>query len=139
MHYAYENNQLLYVWMVSYGIGICRTMAAIVEQSHDDKGIIWPENIAPYKAIILLMSTKDEVQSKLANELYEKLNNEGIEVILDDRDERPGVKFNDAELIGIPYRITVGKKASDGIMEFKSRTSDEILELSIDEIINKLK
>ena len=139
LQYADENNQLQDVWMGSYGIGIGRTMAAIVEQSHDDKGIIWPENIAPYKAIILLMSTKDEVQSKLANELYDKLNNEGIEVILDDRDERPGVKFNDAELIGIPYRITVGKKASDGIMEFKSRTSDEILELSIDEIINKLK
>ena len=139
LQYADENNQLQDVWMGSYGIGIGRTMAAIVEQSHDDKGIIWPENIAPYKAIILLMSTKDEVQSKLANELYEKLNNEGIEVILDDRDERPGVKFNDAELIGIPYRITVGKKASEGIMEFKSRTSDEILELNIDEIINKLK
>lgn len=139
LQYADVNNQLQDVWMGSYGIGLGRTMAAIVEQSHDDKGIIWPENIAPYKAIILLMSTKDETQIKLANELYDKLNAEGVEVILDDRDERPGVKFNDAELIGIPYRITVGKKASEGIMEFKSRTSDEISELTIEEIINKLK
>lgn len=139
LQYADVNNQLQDVWMGSYGIGLGRTMAAIVEQSHDDKGIIWPENIAPYKAIILLMSTKDETQTKLANELYDKLNAEGVEVILDDRDERPGVKFNDAELIGIPYRITVGKKASEGIMEFKSRTSDEISELTIEEIINKLK
>ena len=71
-------------------------------------GIIWPENIAPYKYIILIMSSKDETQNKVANDLYDKLTGKGVEVILDDRDERPGVKFNDAELIGIPYRITVG-------------------------------
>ena len=139
LQYLDENNQLQDVWMGSYGIGIGRTMAAIVEQNNDEKGIIWPENIAPYKVIILIMSSKDEIQNKLANELYEKLNSLGIETILDDRDERPGVKFNDAELIGIPYRITVGKKANEGIMEFKSRKSDEILELNIEEIIDKLK
>ena len=139
LQYLDENNQLQDVWMGSYGIGIGRTMAAIVEQNNDEKGIIWPENIAPYKVIILIMSFKDEIQNKLANELYEKLNSLGIETILDDRDERPGVKFNDAELIGIPYRITVGKKANEGIMEFKSRKSDEILELNIEEIIDKLK
>ena len=139
LQYTDLNNQLQDVWMGSYGIGIGRTMAAIVEQNNDEKGIIWPDNIAPYKAIILLMSSKDEVQTKLANELYEKLNSLGIETILDDRDERPGVKFNDSELIGIPYRITVGKKANEGIMEFKSRKSDEILELDIEGIIEKLK
>ena len=139
LQYADENNKLQDVWMGSYGIGIGRTMAAIVEQNHDDKGIIWPTNIAPFKAIILLMTPKDETQTKVANDLYEKLNSLGIETILDDRDERPGVKFNDAELIGIPYRITVGKKASENIVEFKTRTSDEVLELSIDDVIEKLK
>ena len=139
LQYADENNKLQDVWMGSYGIGIGRTMAAIVEQNHDDKGIIWPTNIAPFKAIILLMTPKDETQCKVANDLYDKLNSLGIETILDDRDERPGVKFNDAELIGIPYRITVGKKASENIVEYKTRTSDEVLELNIDDVIEKLK
>ena len=139
LQYADEENKLQDVWMGSYGIGLGRTMAAIVEQSHDDKGIIWPENIAPYKAIILIMSTKDETQCKIANDLYDKLNELGIECILDDRDERPGVKFNDSELIGIPYRITVGKKAGEGILEFKKRDAESPEELSIEEVINRLK
>ena len=139
LQYADENNKLQDVWMGSYGIGIGRTMAAIVEQNHDDKGIIWPENVAPYKVIILVMSTKDEVQMKLANDLYDKLNAAGIETMLDDRNERPGVKFNDAELIGIPYRITVGKGAPDNMVEFKPRTSETAENISADEVINKLK
>jgi prolyl-tRNA synthetase len=85
------------------------------------------------------MNSKDENQVALAEKAYQTLQDNGIEVILDDRDERPGVKFNDAELIGIPYRITVGKKAADGIMEFKHRTSDEITDLTLDEIVEKLK
>ena len=139
LQYADENNKLQDVWMGSYGIGIGRTMAAIVEQNHDDKGIIWPENVAPYKVIILVMSTKDEVQMKLANDLYDKLNAAGIETMLNDRNERPGVKFNDAELIGIPYRITVGKGAPDNIVEFKPRTSETSENILADEVINKLK
>lgn len=139
LQFADVDNKLQDVWMGSYGIGLGRTMAAIVEQSHDDKGIIWPDNIAPYKVIILIMSTKDETQVEVANKLYDKLNSLGIECMLDDRDERPGVKFNDSELIGIPYRITVGKKASEGIFEFKERKSDEVLELNEDQIIEKLK
>jgi len=138
LQYADEENKLQYVWMGSYGIGLGRTMAAIVEQNHDEKGIIWPENIAPFKAIILIMTTKDNVQCEKAEELYDRLNSLGIETILDDRDDRPGVKFNDAELLGIPYRITVGKKAADGIFEFKSRKDPDILELTMDEIIKKL-
>ena len=138
LQYADENNKLQDVWMGSYGIGIGRTMAAIVEQSHDDKGIIWPENIAPYKVIILTMSSKDELQNKIANELYDKLNSLGIETMLDDRDERPGVKFNDAELIGIPYRITVGRGAPDGIVEFKARTAENAENISINNIVDKL-
>ena len=114
-------------------------MAAIVEQNNDEKGIIWPDNIAPYKYIILLMSTKDETQVKVANELYDRLLEAEIETILDDRDERPGVKFNDAELIGIPYRITVGKKAGEGIVELKSRRNEEVREISIEDLVNEIK
>jgi len=139
LQYADENNKLQDVWMGSYGIGIGRTMAAIVEQSHDEKGIIWPENVAPFKVIILIMSTKDETQVKVANELYNELNKLGIEAMLDNRDERPGVKFNDAELIGIPYRITVGRGAAEGIVEFKHRTDSEAQNISISEAIEKLK
>ena len=139
LQYADVENKLQDVWMGSYGIGLGRTMAAIVEQSHDDKGIIWPENIAPYKAIILIMSTKDETQCRIANDLYDKLNEMSVECILDDRDERPGVKFNDSELIGIPYRITVGKKAGEGILELKKRDAQSPEELTIEEVIEKLK
>ena len=132
-----ENKEEL-VWMGSYGIGLGRTMAAVVEQSHDDKGIIWPENIAPFKVTVLIMSTKDETQCALANEIYDKLNSAGVEVMLDDRDERPGVKFADSELIGIPYRVTVGKKAKDGIVELKKRNEDTVKEVSVEELINIL-
>ena len=114
LNYLNKENKQELVWMGSYGIGIGRTMAAVVEQSHDENGIIWPESIAPYKVIILIMVTKDETQVKVANELYDKLNSLGIECMLDDRDERPGVKFKDSELIGIPYRVNVGKKAAEG-------------------------
>lgn len=134
-----KDNKEELVWMGSYGIGLGRTMAAVVEQYHDDKGIIWPENIAPYKAIILIMSTKDETQVKLANDLYDKLTAEGIECILDDRDERPGVKFNDSELIGIPYRITVGRGAADGIVEIKKRTDTESKNVPANELVSLLK
>jgi len=138
LQYADVDNKLQDVWMGSYGIGLGRTMAAIVEQSHDEKGIIWPENIAPFKYIILIMSSKDETQNKVANDLYDKMMAAGIDVMLDDRDERPGVKFNDAELIGIPYRITVGKKANEGIVEFKGRTDEKAQEISIEELLNKV-
>ncbi|MBR4420977.1 MAG: proline--tRNA ligase [Erysipelotrichaceae bacterium] len=139
LQYTDEENKLQDVWMGSYGIGLGRTMAAIVEQNHDEKGIIWPLNIAPYKVTILIISMKDDLQKQIANELYDRLNENGIECMLDDRDERPGVKFNDAELIGIPYRITVGKKASEGIVEFKGRTDSENLELSVEDAFNKMK
>ena len=138
LYYLNKENKEEAVWMGSYGIGIGRTMAAVVEQNNDEKGIIWPLNIAPYHAIILIMLTKDEKQCEIANNLYDKLNSLGIETILDDRNERPGVKFNDAELIGIPYRITVGKKANEGIVEVKHRSEEEIKEMTIDEVISFL-
>ena len=135
LQYLDQDNKLQDVWMGSYGIGIGRTMAAIVEQSYDEKGIIWPMNIAPYKVIILTMSTKDELQNEIAEKLYDELNSNNIETILDNRDERPGVKFNDAELIGIPLRITVGKKAGEGIVELKARNNDEVIEIKVDEVL----
>ena len=138
LQYADEANKLQDVWMGSYGIGLGRTMAAIVEQNHDEKGIIWPLNIAPYKVIILIMATKDEEQVRIGNEIYDRLNDLGVECILDDRDERPGVKFNDSELIGIPYRINVGRKAKEGIVELKPRNASEAKELSVDEAIAEL-
>ena len=138
LQYSDENNVLHDVWMGSYGIGIGRTMASIVEQNYDEKGIIWPENIAPYKAIILIMSIKDVSQVSLANRLYDELYSKGIEVILDDRNERPGVKFNDSELIGIPYIITVGRGAKDNKVEFKIRKTGESIELDTNEVIKKL-
>lgn len=139
LNYSDENNELKPVVMGCYGIGIERIIAAVVEQNHDDKGIIWPMNIAPYKVAIVLISDKDEKQIEVANKLYEELNNLGIETILDDRKERPGVKFNDMDLIGIPVRITVGKKVEENQVEFKLRNNDEVELVEIKEVIDKVK
>ena len=128
------NNQNNPVWMGSYGIGLGRCMAAVVEQNNDEKGIKWPVNIAPYKACIVIINSNDETQVNLANKIYDSLDSLNIDVMLDDRDERPGVKFKDMELIGIPLRITVGKKASENIVEIKSRDEQINIELSVDNL-----
>ena len=109
--------------MGCYWIGVSRTAAAAVEKFHDEFGIKWPKQIAPYEIIIIPVNVLDELQMKVANELYEKFQNAGIEVLLDDRDERAGVKFKDADLIGIPVRITIGKTIKEGLVEFKLRMS----------------
>lgn len=137
LQYLDSDNKLKPVWMGSYGIGIARVMASIVEQTATEKGLIWPLSIAPYQVGIVLINSKDEIQTKLAESLYDKLNAAGISTLLDDRDERPGVKFNDIELIGLPIRITVGKKASDNIIEYKYRDC-EVEEISVDELITKI-
>lgn len=116
--------------MGCYGIGISRTAAAAVEAHHDEHGIKWPLAIAPYHAIIVPVNIQDELQMKVANALYETLQNAGVEVVLDDRDERAGVKFKDADLIGFPYRITVGKTISEGLVECKIRETDELIKLT---------
>lgn len=131
LYFADENNTLKPVLMGCYGIGVARIMAAVVEQNHDEDGIIFPEIIAPYNLAIVVVNSKDETQMKVANELYEKYKKDGIEVILDDRDVRAGVKFKDMDLIGIPKRIVVGKKASDGIVELKYRNSSDVEEINI--------
>jgi len=116
--------------MGCYGIGINRTMAAIIEQNNDEKGIIWPMAVAPYQVIVIPVKVNDEVQMNLAEKIYKELLDKNIEVMIDDRDERPGVKFNDADLIGIPVRITVGKRAGEGIVEYKLRKDAQVEELT---------
>ncbi|MDO4792755.1 MAG: proline--tRNA ligase [Filifactor alocis] len=127
------------VWMGSHGIGVSRTMAAIIEQNYDEKGIIWPLVVAPYHIIITVVNSKQEVQSELGEKLYRELSAKGYEVLLDDRDERAGVKFNDAELIGIPIRINVGRRAGEEIVEFALRREEQKQEISISEIEEKIK
>lgn len=134
LYYMDANNQLQPVWMGSYGIGLERCMAAIVEQHHDDKGIVWPKEVAPFILSIVPISLKDEKQMEVANELYDYCIKNRYSVLFDDRNERPGVKFKDMELIGIPYRITVGRKAQEGILEFSNRYTGEKEEVSIDSI-----
>ena len=125
--------------MGCYGIGISRTFQAIIDmpENHDDNGIIWPMSVAPYHVIITLMKPEDETQKAVADKLYAELGKAGVEVILDDRKERPGVKFKDADLIGIPIRITVGRGAADGIIEYKMRRDADRTELPVDEGIAK--
>ena len=112
--------------MGCYGIGVTRTAAAAVEAHHDDHGIIWPLSIAPYHAVVIPVNIKDEQQMRVAEDIYKTLNKHGVEAVLDDRDERAGVKFKDADLIGFPFRITVGKGISEGMVEFKSRESETL-------------
>ena len=121
--------------MGSYGIGIGRCLAAIVEQNNDENGIIWPMSVAPYKVAIIVIDTINIDQMDAANHLYKELMDLGIETILDDRDIRPGVKFNDIDLIGVPIRITVGKKIIEHLVEIKRRREDEIQEKSVFDII----
>ncbi len=138
LYYQDADGSLKPVVMGSYGIGIGRTMAAIVEQHHDDNGLIWPVNIAPYKVGIVLINAKDEEQTALANKLYDTLLEAGIEPIFDDRDDRAGVKFKDMELIGIPMRITVGKLAKENKVEFRMRTDTSNTVLTSEEAIAKV-
>lgn len=138
LKYLDTNNNLNSVVMGSYGFGIGRAISAIVEQKHDDKGIIWPIEVSPYKVYIAVIDINDEKQKEAAEHLYSELQKNNIDVILDDRNERPGVKFNDSDLIGIPIRITIGKKIEDSMLELKERTRDNIEEISIFEVVDKI-
>ncbi len=124
--------------MGCYGIGISRTAAAAVEAHYDEHGIKWPVAIAPYHVVIVPVNINDELQMKVANKMYEELKNAGIEVVLDDRDERAGVKFKDADLIGFPYRVTVGKTINEGFVEFKTRETGEQEKYTPEEATEKL-
>ena len=133
-----ENGNEVPFVMGCYGIGISRTAAAAVERHHDDYGIKWPIAIAPYHVIIIPVNIQDELQMKVAEDLYKKLQDNGIEVILDDRDDRAGVKFKDADLIGIPLRITAGKTLQEGLVEYKVRETGEVLKITPDEAVSKV-
>jgi len=122
--YQDESGQTRTIVMGCYGIGVSRTMAAAIEQHHDENGIIWPAAIAPFHVIVIPISVKDDEQAVLARRVYRMLNGAGIEVVIDDRNERPGVKFKDADLVGYPVRITVGSKSvSSGELELRLRRS----------------
>lgn len=135
--YKDENQKDQLIWMGCYGIGISRTFQAIIDmpQNHDDNGIIWPMSVAPYHVIITQVKPGDEAQDEVAGRIYSELTKAGVEVLWDDRDERPGVKFKDADLIGIPVRITVGKRASEGVVEYKLRRDADKSEKTVDEAI----
>ncbi len=136
--YLDENGKEKYFVMGSYGIGVTRTVAAIVEQFHDENGIIWPLNVAPYEVIITVINTKNEEQMELSQKLYDDLTQRGVEVLLDDRKERAGVKFNDRDLIGIPIRIVVGKGAPEGVVEYSHRRDGEKSDVSVDELFKNI-
>ena len=131
--YLDENGQEQLMVMGCYGVGVSRTMAAAIEQHHDADGIIWPASIAPYQVVIVPINTKDEPQMTMAEQIYRELSAVGVEVVLDDREERSGVKFKDADLIGYPLRITVGPKAlKENCVELKVRRTKESLLLPLD-------
>ena len=136
LNYVDEKGEENPVIMGCYGIGINRCVAAIIEQNNDDAGIIWPIDVAPYKVVVVPVNVKDETQVALAEKITKDLEDAGIEVIIDDRDERPGVKFKDWDLIGIPVRITVGKKAADGIVEYKLRKDKEFTDMTAEDAVN---
>ncbi len=133
--YKDENQKDQPIVMGCYGIGVTRTLAAVVEQHHDENGIIWPMSVAPYHVIVTLVKPEDEAQAEAAERIYAELQKARVEVMLDDRKERPGVKFKDADLLGIPVRITVGKLAGEGKVEYKLRRDAEKEEITIEEAI----
>ncbi|MEG1584112.1 MAG: proline--tRNA ligase [Anaerovorax sp.] len=136
-YYKDEKMEDQLVVMGCYGIGVTRTLAAVVEQHHDDFGIIWPMSIAPYHVMVTVVNTKNGEQMALGEKIHQELLDAGVEVLLDERDERPGVKFKDADILGIPVRITVGKKAPEGIVEYKLRRDAEKTEISVEEALRQ--
>lgn len=136
--YLDENGKSQPMIMGCYGIGVSRTLAAVAEQFNDENGLVWPAQIAPFEVHLIPINLKDEAQAKLASELYEQLKAQGLEVLMDDRAERPGVKFADSDLIGLPVRVTVGKKAADGIVELKVRKTSEMLEVHKDDLLQSI-
>jgi prolyl-tRNA synthetase len=133
--YLDKNGKEQYMRMGCYGIGVGRTVAAAIEQNHDENGILWPMPLAPYQVIITPVNVNDESVKKVSEGLYNSLTEKGIEVVLDDRDERAGVKFKDADLIGIPIRVTIGQKTlKEHKIEIKLRKSGEIKILNMDAV-----
>jgi prolyl-tRNA synthetase len=124
--------------MGSYGIGVERIITAAVEQHHDNDGIIWPKSLAPFDVVVTITNMKQDDVRNAGEKLYEELQRAGLDVLLDDRDERAGVKFKDADLIGIPYRITIGKKIADGMVELFDRSAKKSEDVRIDDVVATL-
>lgn len=138
LRYLDEVNELNYVHMGSYGIGLDRCISAIVEKHNDEKGIIWPMEVTPYKVGIVIINVNDKETYKYASNLYKKLEQIGIDTILDDRKETVGIKFNDMDLMGIPIRITIGRKLEEGMVEFKLRDKEQSHDIDRDVIIKTI-
>lgn len=124
--------------MGSYGIGVERIISAAVEQNHDEDGIIWPRAIAPFDVIVTVTNMREETLRRSGEELYKELQQAGLDVLLDDRDERAGVKFKDADLIGVPFRITVGKRVSDGLVELFERRTRQTETVKLGEVVSRV-
>lgn len=130
----------VYPEMGSYGIGVSRLVGAIIEASHDDKGIIWPESVAPFQVIIIDLAKQDNATTSMADQLHMRLLNNRIDTLYDDRNERPGVKFASAELIGIPYQVVIGKRSVEsGLVELKCRKTGSVTEMTLDQVVNRFK
>ncbi|HEY5884649.1 MAG TPA: proline--tRNA ligase [Pyrinomonadaceae bacterium] len=124
--------------MGSYGIGVERIMTAAIEQNHDSDGIIWPKTLAPFDVVVTITNMKDAALSEAGEKLYKDLQRAGLDVLLDDREDRAGVKFKDADLIGIPYRITVGKKVSDGLVELFERQTKNSHDVKLSDVVSRV-
>lgn len=133
-----QNGRETDVIMGSYGIGISRLLSAIAEQNADDQGLVWPDSVAPFDVHVIPVNPKKTDQMELAEKLTQELESAGYEVLVDDRQERAGVKFADADLIGLPIRVTVGKKAAEGIVEIKLRRTGETLEVNAEELVTNI-
>jgi prolyl-tRNA synthetase len=128
-----QHGQEVPIVMGSYGIGVERIMSAAIEQSHDADGIVWPRAIAPFDAVVTVTNVKQAEMNDAGERLYKELKAAGLEVLLDDRDERAGVKFKDADLIGVPFRLTVGKKIADGKVELFDRAKKSSIDVTLEE------
>jgi prolyl-tRNA synthetase len=138
--FADENQKIQHMWMGCYGIGVSRVAASAIEQNHDENGMIWPLPIAPYTVHIVQMKAGNEEQDALAAELHDALEAAGIDVLLDDRKKlSPGAKFKDADLVGIPLRVVVGRDAAERMVEYGTRTSEGRDKVSLEEAIEKIK
>src|SRR5207237_7370023 len=133
-----EEGKPVPIVMGSYGIGVERIITAAVEQNYDKDGIIWPKSISPFDVVVTITNIKDEKLRNAGEQLYKDLQHAGLDVLLDDRDERAGVKFKDADLVGIPYRITLGKKIADSNVELFDRQAKQSENVAINEIVERV-
>lgn len=138
VNYLDQNGKSQSAIMGTYGLGVGRTMAASVEQNHDDKGIIWPRALAPFEVLLITLDKTEEILQK-AEQIYQELHKNGIDVLWDDRDERAGVKFNDADLIGMPLQVVIGKRGlAKGSIEYKIRRSGKKGEMGVDQAVPEI-